>query len=167
MQWTQGFPRLPACAVLLALAQPVGAQSLSPGDRVRVAAPQLFPRPQVGSLWWFDADSLSLQTKTRWWTVPRGQVVRLELSRDRHSYLVPGILAGAAVGLWAGIAYYRAQARYGCYADEWSGLCRPVWAVGGGVLFLSGVGAGAIIGRFSRTERWETLDPDKTQLARP
>jgi len=141
---------------LSALARGVPAQdtlAIERGERVRLTLSS-GRTAVVGLLVTQDRDSLRVRARPDAPPVafPRAGVTGVEASLGRHGHAgtgaLVGLLAGGLVGAGAGSS---------CSGDF---LCP---GAGGGALLLGGTGLlfGALVGVFVRSERWESVYPER------
>jgi len=153
-----------AAAGLLMLSAPAAAQSLAPGQRIRVTAPQLSLQRQAGQFHWLDRDSLVLAAGPQRWVVPRELLTELDSSRGRRGHFVTGLAVGAAVGLGV-VAILAADEANGGSGCSGSGNYAEVCAMAAAGIVVSGTGLGGIVGALIRTERWTALDLGSVQFS--
>jgi hypothetical protein len=126
------------------------AQTLVPGDRIRIASQGSIMPLLVGTFLRATADSL--------WLTARGQAhpttvalsasLHLERSMGRRSHAMTGALVGAGVGAAVTLFFLGGF----CGGDT---LCNGDEQLRAAAIFgLPGVGLGAGIGALIRTERW-------------
>ena len=147
--------------------EPAILKSVTPGDRVRVTAPQFFQKIKiskssrkiarvVGTVMAANADTLFLKVDNQYEpmiiSVPFASLKRLEVSRGKKSKIGSGAGVGFLVGAIAG-------AGIGYIVDEKGNDLRPEHAA----LLVAGPGAilgiliGAGIGSSMRGDRWVEL----------
>jgi hypothetical protein len=133
--------------------------SLTPGTRIRIQAPEVFPGKVVGTVNALSADSLTIQVPGRSEPVSvlRDKIARLEVSDGPRSR---GVDAAIGAGIGAGIG-----AVGGAVADSGKGS----QIVGRGavvvVFALLGTGVGALIGAaIPPGERWKPISADRYRV---
>ena len=129
---------------------------LPPGGRVRVTAPRLSPKPLVGIVESSSAQAVLVRVGERdpAVSVPRADIMRLELSRGRarrKSALIGGAI-GAVVCLGGVYALCKSE-----------GECDPVVAAATSAGFGFGVGAG--VGALVAPERWQDVPLDRVRVS--
>ena len=153
---------LTACALVLtggpraAAEQPEG---VAPGDRVRVAAPQLWREPVVGRLLDVGPETLSLELPggNGPEAIPRSAVTRLEVSRGRKSQAGRGALVGLAIGGAATMLL-----TFGDYSSDVHG--DPNLLAIGAALAGGGAAVGGAIGWAIKTDQWEDVTQRPVQV---
>lgn len=132
-------------------------QDLVPGARVRITAPSVAPGRLGGTVRTLadDAIELAIGGREELFPVPRGAVLRLEVSegRNRGKGALIGGGALAAVGAIVGAVGCRDSDDFG------SGFCGAV--LGGAGLVIGG-GVGALVGA---GDRWKDLPSDRVQVS--
>lgn len=160
-----GLPLLVGAILAVVAPKTCLAQTVAPGSRVRVTAPEMALDRQHGRLLWLDADSLVLESAGAdlgardaapvRWVVPRDLLAEVENSQGRRGHPWKGLLIGTAVGLTVGLI----ETDFGKSTVMCSGsgdyrtLCAAViggFTVGGSVL-------GLVVGSLVRTERWSPV----------
>jgi len=154
MMRLQGFFRGLMVLAMVLLGGAASAQAQRAPERVRVLAPSFVDSAFVATLTGRDAQEIVVvpaasQNVLR---IPREAVQRLEVSRGRSSYRVPGLVIGALVGA--------AAAGLAAHDSDCTFVCEPVVfysALGG---LVAGGGAGYLIGgQFHHgPERWRQRD---------
>lgn len=157
--------QLVACGVLFLVAvlrlPAAHAQSpaVAPGDRIRVTTTESFQL--IGTLSAMSPDSLELTTEEREVRIPLNMVERFEVSTGQKRNTGKGALIGLAVGgLALGLASLAADGESECAGGD---LCFDFpppgvrFVIGGVLGGLIGAGVGALIGRSSRSDRWERV----------
>ncbi len=158
-----------AMTLLFAWQSPVTSQSLPPGTRVRVTAPEVELDLQPGQLLWLDPDSLVFEetradaynrrTSQRR-VVPRDAITALERSLGRRGHTAKGLLIGTGLGLAIGLGVtdFGRSSSICRGSGDYSVPCALTIVaptVGGAIL-------GALLGRAMSTERWEAVLPSPT-----
>ena len=162
-----------ACRIMLTVTPlvawqiPATSQSLTPGARVRVTAPEAALNRQPGQLLWLDSDSLvfegaSLDLGARdpapqRWVVPRDVITGLERSLGTRGHTARGLLIGTGLGLAIGLGVtdFGRSSSICAGSGDYGVLCALTIVAptaGGAVL-------GALLGSAARTERWEAVPP--------
>lgn len=141
-----------ALATLPALRLATQEPLLTPGTRVRIAAPSVAPAQLIGTVRASDKDTLVVDVADRMSPViiPVASVETIELSRGRHAHTWQGVGVGFLVGGVVGAALGAS-----CEGDF---LC-PGPAGGALVLGVVAMLPGALVGALIRTERWEGVGP--------
>ena len=152
--------------ILLLTATPVvvAAQSVKPGDRVQVTAPDL--TRYDGTLQALTRDTLTVDTLR----IAVASVTRLDVHRGRHAGIVRGVMIGAGVGAFIGFFVGAAQAQdpppqcgigqVFCPGPNWEKAL-----IYGLVGIPLGAGAGALLGRIFASNRWEKVPLDGLRLS--
>ena len=148
-------------ATVMAQLQP---SPLEPGQRVRVTAPDLGIRKQVGRFEALRGDTLVVAAADSTMTFPVASVTRLELSRGQKSMagrwagigFVSGAAFGAIIGFVSGDPPRTCDL---CPTAEQKAACGAI--VFGGIGALIGRGAGAS----HKTDRWEEVPLDKLRVS--
>ena len=127
------------------------AQVLTPGQRIRVTAPEYQSERLVGELLRLDQDSLVLESDGERQALSRPVVTLVETFGGRHGHtgygaLIGGLLLGGAAGLaWQ-------QNPQDC-RDSDAAICTVIL----GAAVLVGAGLGALIGMAIRHDDWIPL----------
>ena len=140
-------------------------ESLLPGNRVRVTAPQFFQKIKisqpskkiacvVGTVMATNADTLFLkvenQPESLIMSVPFASLRKLEVSRGRQPQVLTGAGVGFVVGAAAGALLFKGSSEHDL-SD------RDARLIGAGLLGISGTLIGAVIGANKRGDRWEEV----------
>lgn len=156
-------PALLACMVLLHRPAPLEGQlpqparqadTLDPGDRIRVSVVTPTPRLYIGTYQARTDSTLQLQSGGSPLTIPMTTVTRLEQSRGRKLSVAGGVLGflvGGAGGAALGCLANRDD--YGVFCGGQSDTKVVVGAALGGA---AGAALGAIV---FRRERWSPVEP--------
>jgi hypothetical protein len=147
---------------LTALGIPVSAAGQSGdridrGTRIRVVAPTISRRPQVGNLAAMDSTGLHLLQGGDAVTVPWNAVLAVDVSTGRRSHWVRGAAIGGLSGLAvATVAFVADQSdsQDDPFSDALDQVFFPAAAF---VLGASGALVGGVIGAIARTEQWEQI----------
>lgn len=142
-------------AQLLGIPRPSQAQSLRPGDRVRVVRPADLGGPLTGQLVRSTMDSVWLRRagEADAIGVGLGSGVRLDRSLGRRSRAGTGALIGAAVGTGVTLLFLSGF----CGGDT---LCNGDEQVRAALIFgLPSLAIGAGIGALIKVERWSPVSP--------
>lgn len=152
---------------------------VDPGDRVRVAAPELFRGREVGSVVNLTLDTLIINFKSllivspftevpdakagSLLSLPIGSVTSLEVSRGQKSNFGRGLLLGFAIPAGLGAILGAVEGSDSCLFDP--DPC-PVSLAAAGAVILKVPGAlvGGVIGALSTTDRWETVQLDRLRV---
>jgi len=141
--------------VLTSLHAPLAAQgsTADPVTPPRVRVRQVgLERPVIGTLTHLGPDTLYLQSADGDLAILRSDVTRIDVSRGIHSNadrgFKIGLMAGAAVGLAAGLAMVSDPE--GCLCDTGAGAVPLAMAI----VALPSALVGAGIGALSRSEQW-------------
>lgn len=156
-----------ATLLLLGLAVPSSlaaqvATALTPGTRVRVAAPTVTDGRTTGSLTSIGATAFHLAREDgEMLTVPRDAVEVIEVSAGRRSHWV----RGAGIGALAGLAVSGTLAIAGANESD-SDLDSLDRALYGAFIVVTTAGSalvGGITGALIRTEQWEPVPTSDVQ----
>ena len=150
--------------LLVALVVPVTAEaqssSLAVGARVRVTSPRDDLKNHVATLTQVRDDSIVIAGHTGSRTIGLDNVTAIDISAGRRSHFLQDAGIGLGVGALAGgfIGYFSyeecdEEGFMACFMVPDSRMESA--AFGGAVLGGVGLVAGAIIGAFRRTDRWE------------
>ena len=155
--------RRASLAILLLAATPavVLAQSVKPGDRVRVTAPPDFI-PYEGTLRTLTPDTLTVDTLR----LSAASVTGVEVYRGRKSNTWKGIGFGFAVGAVSGVIIALQMDRL-CYASttgDCLGLKPEEVALVGATLGAIGGLVGAFVGALIKSDRWEEAPLDQLRV---
>ncbi len=145
--------------------EPAIPESVTPGNRIRVTAPEYFKKIKiskpsrrqsriVGTVMAANSDTISLRIdeQSEPLSIPLSYLKKIEVSRSKKSRIVKGALIGFLIGFVTAEALC-ARTRY-----EDSGTMGPdQWACG---LFIGGPAGGvigAVMGAAIKGERWEEV----------
>ena len=179
---------LALAALGLSVAQRVAAQDLpwlTPGQRVRVTAPDAGMARTVARLVAFTPESLVVArvpsghpradslADARRTAIPLGSVTALDAGAGRRGHTVLGIVIGGAVAGAAGAAYGYSQGNNDPAANflcDYIFPCGPRTAAGkaawyGALGALYGGVLGGIVGSLVRTERWVPVPLDRVRVS--
>ncbi len=152
--------------ILLSAATPavVAAQSVKPGDRVQVTAPDI--NKYDGTLQALTRDTLTVDTLR----IAVASVTRLDVHRGRHAGILRGVKIGAGAGALIGFSVGAAQdqdpppqcglGNVFCPGPNWEKAL-----IYGLVGIPLGAGAGALLGRIFASDRWEKVPLDGLRLS--
>lgn len=153
-------------ALFAALPQHLCGQHSTPlaaGDRARVTARQgATAQHFVGRVSEVGRDTilLDLEGDGSRATIPRSTIEKVEISRGRHGNVGKGALIGLGIGTIGGGILGAVDASH-CDTDTSFCLFSPggEMAVSAFVFGVLGTAGGAVIGAFTRSDRWETVAP--------
>ncbi len=129
------------------------AQLLTPGQRIRVTAPEYQSERLVGELLRLDRDSLVLESDGERRALSRPVVTLVETFGGRHGHTGYGaLIGGLLVGVAGGLEWRRNPSQ--C---QGSGNYEQVCAIVLGAAVLAGVALGALIGTAIRHDDWIPL----------
>ena len=142
-----------AFATGTAAAQVTDTVPLQIGDRIRIKT-AVSSSAMKGTLVAADDVVLTLAPEgrnTTHQTFARSDIAKLEVARGKKRNVVWGVVGGAVVGLAVDLAM--------------AGDDNPCDFGACVILPAMGAGAGALVGVVIKTERWETLQPERVGLA--
>ncbi len=162
---------LAAALVLTGSADLFGQEAppVAPGDRVRIAAPEIVNDRVVGTVVALKPDTLAVNVENRDspLALPLASLTKLEVSQGQKSRTLKGAGIGFLVGGAAGLATAALACAIAgdCDADDpYTGLVYAVFGVlGAGVGTLTG----AIIGSTIKVDRWDTVQLDQLRVGLP
>ena len=146
----------------------VADTSVAPGDRVRVTAPSLGLKKEVGAVAALETSTLIVNSDERAdaLDVPLADVTKLEVYRGQKSQAGKGALIGglvvAPIGVFTGILLHEYGERM-CDSNcsESSGSAGGAAVLGAALFGTVGAGLGALMGSAFRADRWEAVHLDE------
>lgn len=149
----------------------VAAQTLEPGQRVRISTRDLGSAPLVGEVVRVEQDSLVLQSDGAPWSLARSSIVGVEVASGAHRHTLRGALVGSlAVGAALGQDMLRKPGQ--CSGSGNYGQLCALFLAGA---MVGGAVVGGIIGAAIRHDDWISVSleaphawsPGRTHLLAP
>ena len=148
-----------ACFLLPAVASTATAQVITPGQRIRITAPERQLEGIRGELLRLDQDSLVLASDGQRLSLPRN-IVTVETFGGRHGHALIGALIGAAAVGVAGAVEWRSNPSQCQGSGNYEAIC----AMALGAAVLGGALLGTLVGAVIRHDDWMPVSLDSVGL---